>query len=372
MAHAPGSGGKTVDPPSLDLLPWNVTDHLNTVRDIARYDSESDTTTVVNHLVYDACGNVTSETNSAVDSLFLFTARPFDPDTGLQNNLHRWYDPLVGRWLSEDPAQADQDLYRYCHNNPVAYVDPTGLIDVRKEGPHYGQGSPLPTDQANNITTNYEFFGWLNTDLGGMLQNVKDEGTFSFSTDHAGGSVSWRESYYEGWVRRPMNRRYSFTDHHSASPEPAARAVENFFGRKFRHRPNNTLFLGDWEVCSWDLTMKATFDMRNAWRSDWVPMLPGRGVEAYFGGAGSHTWQASIFAYVVGGGGGIAWLESNNGALYGFAKMLFPDREGVAPPVGNWAWGQYHVTSHESWTESWKRGQATPTMKYDGGYGPAH
>ncbi|GAB6188242.1 hypothetical protein JCM17478_37440 [Thermopirellula anaerolimosa] len=55
---------------------------------------------VVNHLVYDAFGRVTAETNPAVDSLFLFTARPFDPDTGLQNNLNRWYDPSVGRWLS--------------------------------------------------------------------------------------------------------------------------------------------------------------------------------------------------------------------------------------------------------------------------------
>jgi len=75
LARAPGSGGKTVDPPSLDLLRWNVTGHLNTVRDIARYDSETDTTTGVNHLVYDAYGNVTSETNSAVESLFLLAER---------------------------------------------------------------------------------------------------------------------------------------------------------------------------------------------------------------------------------------------------------------------------------------------------------
>jgi len=61
-------------------------------------------TTVVNHLVYDAFGNVTSESNPAVDSLFLFTARPFDQDSRLQYNLNRWYDPAVGRWLSEDPV----------------------------------------------------------------------------------------------------------------------------------------------------------------------------------------------------------------------------------------------------------------------------
>jgi RHS repeat-associated protein len=85
---------------------------------------------VVNHLVYDAYGNVTSETNSAVESLFLFTARPLDPDTGLQNNLNRWYDPAVGRWLSEDPAQADINSYRYVGDNPIIFVDPSGLEDT--------------------------------------------------------------------------------------------------------------------------------------------------------------------------------------------------------------------------------------------------
>jgi RHS repeat-associated protein len=115
-----------VDGGTPELVKWTLTDHLNTVRDIARYDSQSDTTTVVNHLVYDAYGDVTSETNSAVDSLFLFTAQPFDPDTGLQNNLNRWYDPSVGRWLSEDPAQADLNLYRYCANNPLLHIDPAG------------------------------------------------------------------------------------------------------------------------------------------------------------------------------------------------------------------------------------------------------
>ncbi|GAB6188223.1 RHS repeat-associated core domain-containing protein [Thermopirellula anaerolimosa] len=119
-----------VDGGTADLVGWTLTDHLNTVRDIAKYDPLTDTTTVVNHLVYDAFGRVTSESNPAVDSLFLFTARPFDLDTGLQNNLNRWYDPRVGRWLSEDPIgfnAGDENLYRYAGNGPVDFVDPLGL-----------------------------------------------------------------------------------------------------------------------------------------------------------------------------------------------------------------------------------------------------
>ena len=135
-AHAPGSwaaspvqGVRAVDRLTRDLLHCPLTDHLNTVRDIARYDSETQSTTVVNHLVYDAYGNVTAETNAAVESLFLFTARPFDPDTGLQNNLNRWYDPAVGRWLSEDPIRywGAINLSEYVGNRPVQLRDPSGL-----------------------------------------------------------------------------------------------------------------------------------------------------------------------------------------------------------------------------------------------------
>jgi len=138
----PGLGVWPVDRFTLDLLRCTLTDHLNTVRDIARYDSETDTTTAVNHLAYDAYGNVTSETNSAVESLFLFTARPLDAERGLQNNLNRWYDPSVGRWLSEDPVgyRGGVNLFEYVGDNPLISEDPTGLQNP-------GQGffpGPLP------------------------------------------------------------------------------------------------------------------------------------------------------------------------------------------------------------------------------------
>ena len=112
-----------------ETVQWTLTDHLNTVRDIAKYDRAMDSTSIVNHLLYDAFGRVTSETNPAVDSLFLFTARPFDSDSQLQNNLNRWYDPAVGRWLSEDPigfAGGDGNLYRYVGNGVLTGLDSTG------------------------------------------------------------------------------------------------------------------------------------------------------------------------------------------------------------------------------------------------------
>ena len=121
---------ETVDDGGPEDVLWPLTDHQNTVRDLAVYDEVLDETSIANHIAYDAFGNVTSETNAAIDHLFGYTGRPFDETTGLQNNLHRWYDASVGRWLSEDPIGIkgdDANLYRYCANSTVNIVDAIGL-----------------------------------------------------------------------------------------------------------------------------------------------------------------------------------------------------------------------------------------------------
>ena len=94
------------------------------------------------HRVFDSFGNVLSETHrdasgsivtsgsGYLDEAFEYTGRWLDRDTGLQNNLNRWYDPRTGRFLSEDPiglAAGDANLYRYVGNSPTNGTDPTGL-----------------------------------------------------------------------------------------------------------------------------------------------------------------------------------------------------------------------------------------------------
>ena len=122
---------ETVDDGGAEDVLWALTDHLNTVRDLVSYDPGTDTTTPEGHITYDAYGNITN--TPAVDILFGFTGRLFDEDTGLQNNLNRWYDAKVGRWLSEDPIGyrgGDFNLYRYVGNSPLARTDPMGLKQV--------------------------------------------------------------------------------------------------------------------------------------------------------------------------------------------------------------------------------------------------
>ena len=109
-----------------DDVVWALGDHQHTIRDVV-----DSTGVVVNHLSYDAFGNITSASNAAENLLFGFTGRAVDSTTGLQNNLNRWYESTTGRWVSEDPISytaGDSNLYRYVGNNAVNNTDPDGLM----------------------------------------------------------------------------------------------------------------------------------------------------------------------------------------------------------------------------------------------------
>jgi RHS repeat-associated protein len=78
---------------------------------------------------YDTFGNLTASTGSVTNS-FRYTGRESDPETGLYYYRARYYDPQVGRFLSEDPAGPSDGLshYAYVENNPVALTDSSGRV----------------------------------------------------------------------------------------------------------------------------------------------------------------------------------------------------------------------------------------------------
>lgn len=116
-----------------NTVEWLLADHQGTIRDVAEYDSQSEETTVVNHLAYDAFGRITGQTTPAKQPCSTYTGRLWDADAGLYYYRARWYDAGVGSFLSADPlgfGAGDANLHRYVRNSPLTRTDPSGLIQI--------------------------------------------------------------------------------------------------------------------------------------------------------------------------------------------------------------------------------------------------
>ena len=84
---------------------------------------------------YDPFGRISEETSSLANT-HKFIGKELDIETGLGLYYFgaRYYDPEIGRFITPDPGQPDlndpQTLnpYVYCVNNPLRYLDPTGMF----------------------------------------------------------------------------------------------------------------------------------------------------------------------------------------------------------------------------------------------------
>jgi len=69
---------------------------------------------------------------------YMFAGRRFDIEIGLYYNRARYCNPYTGRFLQVDPIGYGDgmNMYAYCGNNPIGFVDPSGLTSW---GLNYGR-----------------------------------------------------------------------------------------------------------------------------------------------------------------------------------------------------------------------------------------
>ena len=108
-----------------------TSDNLGSITHITDEDGN-----ICNQYEYDVFGRFTTK-EETIQNRFCYTGEQYDPITSQYYLRARFYNPVIGRFLNEDTYYGDGlNLYAYCHNNPVNFVDPSGHYDctIKKMG----------------------------------------------------------------------------------------------------------------------------------------------------------------------------------------------------------------------------------------------
>jgi RHS repeat-associated protein len=81
----------------------------------------------------DPWGNVLNEFNPmGIDQPIRMQGQQVDRESGLFYNRYRYYDPQMGRYITQDPIglAGGQHLYTYVESTPLTSIDPLGLDET--------------------------------------------------------------------------------------------------------------------------------------------------------------------------------------------------------------------------------------------------
>ncbi len=114
-----------------ELLYPVICDHLGTPRELLDVEGK-----IVWSVSYKAWGEIEEVKVGEVDCPIRFQGQWVDEESGLYYNRFRYYEPTIGRFLSEDPIRllTGKNLYRYTLN-PIGWIDPFGLSNRVCGGP---------------------------------------------------------------------------------------------------------------------------------------------------------------------------------------------------------------------------------------------
>ena len=158
---------------------------------------------VQNRYAYDAWGKITAK-EETIPNRFTYYGQQIDPITQQYYLRARFYNPIIGRFTQEDTYRGDGlNLYAYCANNPVYYVDPSGFYKEVWKDFSAGQGVIMVSPEGTAYGPYDKLFSWRNEQRWGRQEGagfwsprdqIKSTKT-SFADDYER-LISPYESYY--------------------------------------------------------------------------------------------------------------------------------------------------------------------------------
>ncbi|PYG83894.1 RHS repeat-associated protein [Ruminiclostridium sufflavum DSM 19573] len=234
---------------------------------------------VQNQYDYDIWGNPTLTVETAENSI-RYAGEFFDNETGLYYLRARYYDPYIGRFTTEDSYWGEDEnplslnLYTYCANDPIQYVDPSGhkyYVDENGKGhvseitvgwntglnPNIIYDNVIFEGDHANVTTNGAQINSVsgNSDIVESYSNSKESSTFMYipetmtlDTIVTGKSASLddaiKTSFYSEWNKNLANDKTPYaakqllpTEMYNIMRAPGERqtmnALNNMFGEDY-------------------------------------------------------------------------------------------------------------------------------------------
>src|SRR5690606_26175097 len=162
----------------LNNITYNHTDHLGSSN--VKTDSSGN---VAKRIEYVPFGSKRLEVGTYNNIKQRFTGQYEDEESGLYYYQQRYYDPALSRFISADPLYLEEmdkrgtnsqelNLYAYVRNNPLRYVDDSGLAAVAISGEGLGflgfRGASISVSVVGSMDLNPFSDTFLKTEVGVM------------------------------------------------------------------------------------------------------------------------------------------------------------------------------------------------------------